>query len=129
MKVADYIVSELPEDGVPWYDFDDEGVHYRNRDTSAAAIIAGGLLSLSRQVSDPEKAALYRKESKRIAQSLIDHYLSPVGSTDSSPPGILRHGSSTRPNDGMLIYGHYYLLETLLALEALEAEKPQRSSH
>ena len=129
VKVADYIVSELPEDAVPWYDFDDEGVHYRNRDTSAAAIIAGGLLSLSHQVSDPAKAALYRKESKRIAQALIDRYLSPVGSIDSSPPGILRHGSSTRPNDGMLIYGQYYLLETLLALEALEAEAPQRSSH
>jgi len=126
VKVADYIIGELPEDAVPWYDFDDEGVHYRNRDTSAAAIIAGGLLSLSHQVSDPEKAALYRKESKRIAQSLIDHYLSPVGNADASPPGILRHGSSTRPNDGLLIYGQYYLLETLLALEA---EAPQRNGH
>jgi len=122
VKVADYIVSELPEDAVPWYDFDDEGVHYRNRDTSAAAIIASGLLSLSRQASDPEKAALYRKESKHITQSLIDRYLSPVGDADSSPPGILRHGSSTRPHDGMLIYGQYYLLETLLALEADEPQ-------
>jgi len=126
IKIADYVVSELPEDAVPWYDFDDAGVHYRNRDTSAAAIIASGLFSLSRQVSDPEKAALYRRESKRITQSLIDHYLSPVGKTDSSPPGILRHGSSTRPSDGMLIYGQYFLLETLLELEA---DEQQRSSH
>ena len=116
-KVADYILAELPEDGVPWFDFDDEGVHYRNRDTAAAAIIAGGLLSLSKQVGDKTKAAAYREQSRRITQSLIDHYLTPVGKGDTSPPGILRHGSSTRPADGMLIYGQYYLLETLLALE------------
>ena len=116
-KIADYIVSELPDDGVPWFDFDDQGVHYRNRDSSAAAIMAGGFLKLSRQVADKSKAARYREQSKRIAQSLMDRYLTPVGSADSSPPGILRHGCSTRPADGMLIYGQYYLLETLLALE------------
>ena len=116
-KVAQYIVAELPEDGVPWFDFDDEGVHYRNRDTAAAAIIAGGLLNLSKQMEDKAKAALFREQSRRITQSLIDRYLTPAGRGDTSPPGILRHGCSTRPADGMLIYGQYYLLETLLLLE------------
>jgi unsaturated chondroitin disaccharide hydrolase len=126
-KVADYILSELPEDGVPWFDFDDEGVHYRNRDTAAAAIIAGGLLNLSKQIGDKAKATAYREQSRRITQSLIDHYLSPVGSGDTSPPGLLRHGCSTRPADGMLIYGQYYLLETLLALDEDEKRKPASS--
>lgn len=121
-KIADYIIGELPDDGVPWFDFDDEGVHYRNRDSSAAAIIAGGLLSLSRQVGDKSKAVAYREQSRRIAQSLIDHYLTPRGTGDPSPPGILRHGCSTRPSDGTLIYGQYYLLETLFALEADEKQ-------
>jgi unsaturated chondroitin disaccharide hydrolase len=125
-KIGDYILAELPADGVPWFDFDDEGVHYRNRDSSAAAIIAGGLLSLSREVADKNKAAGYREQSRRITQSLIDRYLTPVEPGSSAPPGILRHGCGTRPADEMLIYGQYYLLETLLALQ--EDEKKASTS-
>jgi len=126
-KIADYVVGELPDDGVPWFDFDDEGVHYRNRDSSAAVIIAGGLLGLSQQVPDKSKADIYREQSKRITQSLIDRYLTPAGRGDSTPAGVLRHGCSTRPADGMLIYGQYYLLETLLALEDEEKKSSGRS--
>jgi len=117
-KVASYVLDHLPEDGVTWYDFDDEGVHFRNRDTSAAALIAGGLLTLSETATDPAKQTRYRQESERITRSLIDRYLTPVAANDPAPPGIFRHGSSTRPNDGMLTYGDYYLLETLLRLNA-----------
>jgi len=116
-KVANYILAELPPDSVPWYDFVDEGVLFRNRDSSAAAITAGGLLQLSSLTNDTEKSRQFREAAERITQSLIDHYLTPVAKDDPTPPGVLRHGSSTRPSDTPLIYGQYYLLETLMTLD------------
>jgi hypothetical protein len=116
-KIAAYVDAHLPEDNVPWYDFVDEGVHFRNRDTSAAALIAGGLLRLSEVTADQKRAQAYRQKGEAVVQSLIDRYLTPVGADDKTPPGVLRHGSSTRPSDVTLVYGNYYLLEDLLWLE------------
>jgi unsaturated chondroitin disaccharide hydrolase len=123
-RIAAFVLDRLPEDAVTWYDLHDEGVHFRNRDTSAAALMAGGLLTLGEIATDAAARSRYRAASDRIVQSLIDRYLTPVAANDATPPGVLRHGSSTRPHDGMLTYGDYYLFETLLRLEGRLAALP-----
>ena len=122
-KVADYVLANLPADSVPWYDYDDEGVHYRVRDSSAAAIAADGLLRLSEAEPDKNRAARYRAQGERITQSLIDTYLTPLTADDTRVPGMLLYGCSIRPSTGPLIYGQYYLLETLLWLEEHGAKR------
>ena len=39
-KVTDVYLERLPEDKVPYWDFDDPGIPYAPRDASAAAVVA-----------------------------------------------------------------------------------------
>ncbi len=85
---------------------------------SAAAIITDALVQLSRGEPDSRRAAAHLAEARRIADSLVSRHLAPTFAGDTSPAGPLKHVGGTRPSDGMLIYGQYYLLRALLQLDA-----------
>lgn len=116
--LASYILAHLPEDMVPWYDYDDPGIKYHCRDTSAGAITANGFLVYSDCHPETEKRELYRKTGIMMVNNLIDHYLTPINANDTTPPGILQHGCNLRPLDEELIWGDYYLAEALVWLLA-----------
>ena len=65
-KIADYLIPRLPEDGVPYWDFDSDLVPDDLRDVSAGAIMASALVRLSAYAPE-EKAAGYLGTVSRAA--------------------------------------------------------------
>ena len=116
-RSARWLEANLPEDMVPWYDFDDQAVFWRYRDSSTSAICAYGLLRMSELEPDRALSLRYKKLGIRIVDSLIDRYLAPVGTGDRRPAGMLAHACYTKPEEGEFIWGNYSLLRALAWLK------------
>ena len=115
-KLADYAINHpnMPEDGVPYWDF---GAPGEERDSSAASIMASGLLELA-QFASPEKGARYRAFAvKQLLTLSSPEYFS---EGDEIGHWLLKHGVGYKPVgseiDTPLDYGDYYFLEALLRI-------------
>jgi len=108
-KLADYFIKYLPEDYVPYWDFNDPKKSVK--DSSAAAIASSGLLTLS-NLSQQEK---FKEIAVRILNSLSKNYLA-----NENEDGILKHGCFHKPAgigvDECLIWGDYYFMEALMKI-------------
>ncbi|WP_436926149.1 glycoside hydrolase family 88 protein [Halosimplex amylolyticum] len=106
-----YYRDNSPADEVPYWDFAVSGAD-EPRDTSAAALVAYGLLGL-----DPrdESVADLRAYGRTVLASLVDDYL--VTDPDAPNVGAVRHGCFNRPGDyavdDELIWTTYYVARTL----------------
>ena len=117
-SIADYFITHLPKDFIPYWDFQAPAIPDEPRDTSAAAIAASGLLELSTLVTDTRDACRYRRSALSILSSLS----SPPYLTRGMPgSAVLAHGTGSKPHgaevDVSLIYGDYYFMEALLRLK------------
>ncbi|UCE19488.1 MAG: glycoside hydrolase family 88 protein [Gemmatimonadota bacterium] len=112
--LGEYIIVHLPDDGVPWYDYDDPGKY---KDTSAGAIAASAFLQLSKTVTDPNARIIYYEFGKQMVANLIKGHLTPFIEPESLV-GILRNGCYQiyKNADSETIWGDYYLMEALAAL-------------
>ena len=118
-KVADVYLAHLPEDLVPYWDFNDPAIPGAPRDASAAAITAAALLDLAQWVPDKNKAGLYHdKAVKMLAVLSAAPYRS--GNINSA---FLLHSTGHKPKggevDASIIYADYYYLEALLKLKRM----------
>ena len=111
-RCADYFLDHLPADGVAYWDLvfgDGSGAE---RDSSAAAIAAGGLLELAGQLG--AAGDRYRAAAGTILDSLIGHY-SAAGHPESN--ALLLHGVYDKPKavgvDEGTLWGDYFYLEAL----------------
>jgi unsaturated chondroitin disaccharide hydrolase len=118
--LADYYISHLPEDFIPFWDFQAPGIPNEPRDSSAAAIASSGLLELSVLAGDEKDRNRYRQAALNMLSSLC----TPKYMTEGSPgAAILRHATGSKPHgsdvDASLIYGDYYFLEALLRYKGI----------
>jgi unsaturated chondroitin disaccharide hydrolase len=111
--LANYCLLHLPEDRVPYWDYDSPLIPDDVRDSSAAAILASGLLNLSRL--DVEQTQRWYGASLAMLESLWHNY----SARGTEEPCILLHATSSKTAGYMdhgLIYGDYYFVEALTRL-------------
>jgi hypothetical protein len=113
----------LPDDGVPWWDYDAEDVPNAPRDASAAAVTASALLELAGYVEDTLRTD-YRRHAERILRTLSGPGYRTLG--DARGGFLLDHGVGNHPGgsevDVPLAYADYYYLEALTRMAALLAD-------
>lgn len=119
-QVADVYLKNLPEDGVPYWDFNAPDIPNAPKDASAAAITASALLELSTFLTDTTKAQGYRQQAEAMLASLSsDKYQS-----RNANSAFLLHSTGHKPNggeiDASIIYADYYYIEALLRLKKLQ---------
>jgi uncharacterized protein YyaL (SSP411 family) len=109
--------KNMPEDGIPYWDFDAPTIPNTTRDASAAAIMASALLELYTIT----KKDVYFDYSNKVINSLSSaKYL--LGESVNAP-FILDHStgdwSKKAELDEPIIYADYYFLEAIIRKKAL----------
>jgi unsaturated chondroitin disaccharide hydrolase len=122
--VADFILHHphLPQDLVPYWDFNDPAIPRAPRDASAGAIIASGLLELSTYSTH---GTTYRHQASQLLDNLAKKYTARPGTSGGF---LLLHSTGHQPAgseiDAPIIYADYYFMEALLRRQTLAAGKP-----
>ncbi|MEX2186900.1 MAG: glycoside hydrolase family 88 protein [Pirellulales bacterium] len=116
---ARFWLDRLPADGVPPWDFDADAdappPYGAQKESSAAAIAASGLLDLAGQTKSPELAKVYRE----TALATLDRLVTPEYLEIDTPgwEGILKHGVyHTAKNLGVdesVMWGEFFFVEAL----------------
>jgi rhamnogalacturonyl hydrolase YesR len=114
LEIARFILDHpnLPEDKVPYWDFNAPSIPDEPRDASAAAIIASALLELADQHGQQQ----LRQPAEEILASLSsDNYMAEPGSNNHF---VLKHSVGSIPHgaeiDVPLNYADYYFIEALM---------------
>lgn len=119
-KVTSYFLQHLPQNLIPYWDFDFDDGSSEPRDSSSAAIAACGMLEMAKYLPE-EKSLYYTGMAKRLLLALWKNCA--VLSGDESN-GLLLHGTYARASAGnpcqnrgvdeCNTWGDYYYLEGLI---------------
>ncbi len=114
-NAAEYFISHLPKNQVPYWDFQAPNIPKESRDVSAASIAASSLFELSSFVKDDVLRNKYYTTAVSILESISRK---PYFCEESTDSGILKYAVGNMPAgteiDVSLIYGDYYFVEALM---------------
>lgn len=113
--IAEFILNHpnLPDDKIPYWDFDAPDIPDALRDASAAAIIASALLEL-KDYAQPEAGERYFN----VAETIIKTLSTPEYKAETGTNGfLLKHSVGNMPDkneiDVPLTYADYYFVEAM----------------
>lgn len=115
--IADYILNHprMPEDLIPYWDYDAPGIPNAPRDASAGAVAASALLELSRYTKGATSTRYWNAAEKMLESLASPAYLAKEGENNNF---ILMHSVGSIPHksevDVPLTYADYYFVEALL---------------
>jgi len=117
VNIADFLINHpnMPDDMIPYWDYDAPGIPDAKRDASAGAIMASALIELSEMV-DNESGGKYRQAAEIQLRSLASpSYMARLGENANF---ILKHSVGSLPGnsevDVPLTYADYYFIEALM---------------
>lgn len=125
-KIASFIVNHpsLPEDMIPYWDFNVPGIPNTFRDAGAGAITASALLELSEYLQGGNAKKFFRSAETMIRSLASPAYTSHYGNNGGF---LLKHSSGYVPvrmeMDMSHPYTDYYYIEALRRYKAIAADE------
>lgn len=117
IKIADFIVNHprLPEDKIPYWDYDAPNIPDAKRDASAGAITCSALLELYQYVGEEKSKQYFSIAEQQLNSLCSEAYLAKVGENANF---ILKHSVGHMPQgseiDVPLTYADYYFVEAMM---------------
>ena len=112
--IADFIFHHpnLPQDLIPYWDFNAPGIPDEPRDVSAATVTASALYELC--TLDPANRTKYKALADKMMENLTLNYRAEIGKDKGF---LLLHSTGSKPHnsevDVPLAYADYYFLEAM----------------
>ena len=124
-KVANYILTHprMPDDGIPYWDYDAPDIPDTYRDASAGAIMASAFIELSTMIQGELSRKCLMMAETQLKTLTSPEYLAEPGTNGNF---ILKHsvGSLMEHSevDVPLTYADYYYVEALLRYQKVKSE-------
>lgn len=119
--ILDFLINHpnMPQDMIPYWDFNVPSIPNTSKDVSAACIIASSLYELSDYI--PDRKEEYILLANKIVGNLLEYYRAPLHTNYGF---LLLHSTGNHPGndeiDVPISYADYYLMEALYRCQIIE---------